>query len=543
MSGMVIILGKCCESELMLRRGAEAAPGRGSVQAVWQSDQAAFLYQGLDPEQDFCVSDHYVCIALGWPYSVDPVSMQSNRLSAGDLIRLFAVNEAFDIKHIFGQYTIALFCQRQFRLHVARDVFGSLPLHWAQTGWGSVHASDIRQVAAVLAAPLTLSLAALSGYQQQLALPPSCDLYVGMHQHLPGTCASFSVKTPNINAITLPPNRLLRGFSSLPPPADALDQLIAAVGNSIDVCQQRAKTAVSLSGGMDSTLIILSALQSAKSTGINAPVGVSCIFPGLGCDESAKISQLVGAMQIRNETISCYEPGFHHWHERLFSATDYVPFPAGQIGLQVARLAQHIGCAQLLDGNGGDELFDWNVLDLAQMATRTQEYGKLLRALVKTGSGPRVLALRHLLKRIFLGRWAQGPGDPLAVCQKVLSPSLNRAFYLAAEQIASSAGVALYSPLRDLRLLQLLLPWMPSAAFHAGNRRGLQSDAVYRLSGGSIRLKRNGKVNFDEFAMVPFDSADAEGLPPLGLGKLANFAGLMPKFLKHKVEVEGVLVK
>jgi hypothetical protein len=220
-----------------------------------------------------------------------------------------------------------------------------------------------------------------------------------------------------------------------------------------------------------------------------------------------------------------------------------VPFPAGQIGLQVAQLAQQIGCAQLIDGNGGDELFDWNVLDLAQTATRTQEYAQLMHALLKAGSGPRVLALRHVVKRILLGRWVQGPGDPLAVCQKMLSPSLNRAFYLAAEQIASSAGVALYSPLRDLRLLQLLLPWMPSAAFQAGNRRGLQSDAVYRLSGGSIRLKRNDKVNFDEFAMVPFDNADAEGLPALGLGKLANFAGLMPKFLKHKVEVEGVLVK
>ena len=543
MSGIVVILGERSQSELILLRGAEAAPGRGSVQAVWQSDQAAFLYQGLDAENEFCVSDHYVCIVLGWPYGVDPVSKQSRRLSAGDLIRLFAANEAFNLEGIFGQYTIALFCRRQSRLHVARDVFGSLPLHWAQTGWGSVHACDIRQLAAALAAPLTLSLAALSGYQQELALPASCDLYVGMHQHLPGTCASFSAQFPSINVTTLTPSRLLRGFSSLPTPADALDQLIAAVGTSIEMCQQRAKTAISLSGGMDSTLIILSAMQSAKCTGINAPVGVSCIFPGLSCDESAKISQLVGAMQIRNETISCREPGFQHWQERLFSATDYVPFPAGQIGLQVAQLAQQLGYAQLIDGNGGDELFDWNVLDLAQMATRTKEYGKLLRALLTAGSGPRVLALRHLVKRILLGRWAQGARDPLAVCQKALSPSLNRAFYLAAEQIASSASVALYSPLRDLRLLQLLLPWMPGAAFQAGNRRGLQSDAVYKISSGSIRLGRNDKVNFDEFALVPFNSADTEGLPALGLGKLVNFAGLMPKFLKHKVEVEGVLVK
>jgi len=84
---------------------------------------------------------------------------------------------------------------------------------------------------------------------------------------------------------------------------------------------------------------------------------------------------------------------------------------------------------------------------------------------------------------------------------------------------------------------------LPSVAFQSGLRRGLQSDAVHTLSGGSIRLTRNEKVNYDEFAQVLFDAADSNRLPELGTGKLANFAGLMPKFFKHKVENEGVLYK
>lgn len=543
MSGMLVVMGVCAESALLARRGAEAAPGRGNVQAFWQNDQAALLYQGSDVEHEFCVTDRYVCIVLGWPYQFDNVLNQSKRLSARAFIQQFANYQAFEAEKIFGQYTIALFCRRQSQLYVARDLFGSLPLHWTQTAWGSVHACDIRQISAMLSAPLTLSIVALRAYQRDLLLPSGSDLYIGIHQHAPGTCASFNAQGAIDQAAALSPKMLLHGFSSQMSPPDALAQLLTALANSVEMCRARAKSAVSLSGGMDSTLIILSAMASAKSAGGHAPPGVSCVFPGLRCDESTKISHLTHAMQIENATITCLEPRFSHWQLRLFAATDYVPFPAGQIGLQVAQMAKHIGCEQLLDGNGGDELFDWNILDLAQMATHGRDYRQLFCAFSKPGSGPYVLALRHLIKRLFLARWGQPARDPLAVCLKMLSPSLNRAFYLAAEQVASSVGIELYNPLRDLRLLKLLVPWMPSAAFQSGNRRGLQSEAVFQLSGGSIRLSRDKKVNFDEFSQVHFNAADSAGLPDLGPGKLTNFAGLMPKFLKYKVEVEGVLFK
>ena len=543
MSGMLAIVGHCAESAMLLRRGAEAAPGRGEVQAFWQNDQAAMMYQGSNAEQEFCLTDHYVCIVSGWPYRLEASSKLSTRLSASDLIRQFAVNHAFDVETIFGQYTIALFCRRQARLHVVRDVFGSLPLHWAQTAWGSVHACDIRQVSAMLAAPLTLSLVALRAYQQELALPPSSDLYIGIHQHAPGTCASFGANAAIASSAILSPATVLRGFSSQAPPPDALDQLIDALANSIDICQGSAKTAISLSGGMDSTLIALSAVTTAKSKVGAAPVGISCVFPGLSCDESVKISKLVTEMQLAHETITCNSPAFAHWQHQLFNATDYVPFPAAHIGLQVAQRAKQVGCEQLLDGNGGDELFDWDARDLAQMATSSSDYFQLIRVLLKPRSGPKALALRHLIKRLLFGRLLTPAPAPLAVCLKMISPSLNRTFYLAAEQVASSAGIALFSPFRDLRILKLLLPWLPNAAFQSGNRRGLQSNAVYKLSGGNIRLKRNEKVNYDEFALVPFDAADSDTLPALGSGKLANFSGLMPKFLKHKIETEGVLYK
>lgn len=543
MSGMLAIVGLRADREMLLRRGAEAAPGRGAVQAFWQGDQAAMMYQGSNADQEFCVRDDYVCIVMGWPYQLDNSSKQSKRLSASDLIRQFAINDAFDLETIFGQYTIALFCRRHKRLYVVRDIFGSLPLHWTKTASGSVHACDIRQISAVVGKPLTLSLVALRAYQQELALPPSSDLYVGIHQHTPGSCASFSASDAIRYDATLSPAKILHGFSSQTPPRDALDQLIAALANSIDICQGGAKTAISLSGGMDSTLIALSAVTSAKSTPGNAPIGISCVFPGLSCDESTKILHLVDETQLVHESIRCVDPAFVNWQQRLFNATDYVPFPAAHIGLQVAQCAKQIGCVQLLDGNGGDELFDWDALDLAQMAIHGSDYFQLIQMLLKPGAGLRGLALRHLIKRALLGRLLTPARAPLDVCLKMINPSLNRAFYLAAEQVASSAGITLFSPFRDLRILKLLLPWLPSVAFRSGIRRGLQADAVYMLSGGKIRLKRSEKVNYDEFALVPFDPADSDVLPVLGPGKLPNFAGLMPKFLKHKVEIEGVLFK
>jgi asparagine synthetase B (glutamine-hydrolysing) len=559
MSGAIILLGAQFEAQRIAQAAANAA--RGPITAEWFGRDAALCYQGPHAQREFYASATQVCIAIGWPYVINATGL-AQRLDARTLAEQFGRTE-LDARAICGQYLIALYCIQSARLRVLRDIHGSFPLHWAALPAGSVHASDVRQIAAATGRPLALSVSALQTYQQQLALPAATDLYQGVHLYAPGAtfCASASRPQPATERAAPALSVLFQRFGEAAR-ADLVPELVAMVRRAMTLCVEPGATALSVSGGMDSALLLLCAnADTGRQQRLNLQTRglqtLACTFPGKRCDESSAIAALIacaGKMDDTNTrqhaTIEFHRPEFSAWQTQLFSATDYVPFPANQIGLQIARAAQRLHCSVLLDGNGGDELFDWSPLELAQTARTGRDYAELVRQLLsKQLSGQRrYMMLRHLLKRTLRGRLRQ-PLTPMAqLYPKVLSPSTGRAFYLAAEQIASTAGCALYSPMRDWALIERLAPWMPAGSFRSGRHRGLQSDAIYQLSSGSIRLRREKKVNFDEFATVVRSPSDVNSvdvscfLPDLGDGKLAAFADLMPRFLAHKVLAEGVLL-
>jgi asparagine synthetase B (glutamine-hydrolysing) len=539
MSAVLALIGERADALVMLRRGALAAPGRGAIQAEWHSAQGAVVYQGNAAEQEFCVRSECVCVALGWPYQM--ASGVAKRLFAADFAAQFARTGALDIHAVFGQFVLLLLCLKTARILVARDVLGGLPLHWCAIANSSLHATDLRQLAAATHQPLQLSLSALRHYHQRLSLPASMDLYQGMHLHAPGVVSIFQSATPKTLHAAPSLRDLLPRFSSEPVPENATQQLIEALTSSLNMAQQGNKAVFSLSGGMDSTLLLLCAWRQNQAD-TSALFSASCTFPGLRCDESPAINALRTLIDTQHQNISCRNPHFAHWQAQLFAATDYVPFPANQIGLQIAQTTAALGRSHVFDGNGGDELFDWNLLDLAQCVRLRQDWQQLFWALWQNGNGPRRAALRHTVKRLCLGHIGRTINAPLTVAPKLLSPSIERAFYLAAEQIASSVGVSLFSPMRDRRLLQFFSPWLVQGSFAKGQRRGLQANAIVNLSGGSIRPRRAQKVNFDEFARVPAEVGNTPHLLDLGVGKLPDFAGLMPKFLQHKIDVEGILL-
>jgi asparagine synthetase B (glutamine-hydrolysing) len=550
LSGVCALVGDNPNAKYILRAAAAAAPGRGQIRAEWYGEHGALSYQGSNAQRAFFSSDRFVCVVLGWPYEIDERSQVARQLDAAEIVAKFAVSRDLDARKIHGQYVATIFCIQSSSLFVVRDVHNSLPLHWSALVHGSVHASDIRQIAAAKSEPLTLSVAALTHYHQQLALPAKMNLYSGIHLHAPGTTSKFTANQVGIQGIRPAPEfgELFSKFCCVQTPQHAVDEVIGAVTQSLTFCLRNERAALSLSGGMDSALLLMCGnSQPLKS--------FACTFPEKKCDEAARIHAIVDAnFQISNpqrerqhQDIVFQNPDFSVWQNALFSATDYVPFSANQIGLQVANVAAQSGCTLLLDGNGGDEIFDWSMFELAQTACSFRDYIELIRMLISRQPGEKKRALRHLLKRMVYGQVAQPLTQRSELYGKMLNPSTGRAFYLASEQITNHAGVKLYSPMRDLALLQRLCPWMPAGSFRGGVRRGLQAEAIFQLSGDSIRLNRADKVNFDEFAQVPMSPRSANlaqhlSLPNLGAGKLENFAGLMPRFLEHKVQIEGVLL-
>ena len=551
MSGVVVVLGNVSESTEMLERAQAASAGRGAVGAQFLDQHCHVLYQGENAAKEFFCSPDWLCCALGWPYEMQ--SGEAKALSAELLAERFARQQVLNQASIFGQYLIVLYCCRTARLWVLRDALGSLPFHWSSASALTVHASDIRQIHAALNRQAVLCVDALKMYHQNLALPNDVPLYQGVQQHIPGqlsVCSRDSIPLVVAHAPSLA--ELVPGFATRVDVSTELPKAVVldAIATSLRMCVQDRAFALSLSGGMDSALIALSLAKADLGTRCTA---LACIFPGRQCDESEPIKKLLTHLNFNHELIPLLHPHFDYWQRELFEGSDYVPFPANQIILNAARCAARKGISVLIDGNGGDELFDWNVLELAQCARSGSDVVQVLRSALGKPERTSLLACKHLLGRFLRRGWPNPKNSVQSLAQKMVSASRNRAFYLAREQLCANEGVQVFSPLRDTRLLRLFAPYLPSISFHDGVRRGFQARCIASLSGERIRLQRVDKVSFNDLTLLcDADSAKTMSvpttyqaprastlaLPDLGPPKLQHYSQLLPRFFRHKVEIE-----
>lgn len=550
MSGLVVVLGDVGEATAMVERAQIASAGRGAVGTHYVDRHCHVLYQGENAAKEFFCSADWVCCALGWPYE-----MQSDiamALTAELVAARFAVQPVLNPSAIFGQYLIVLYCRRTSRLWVLRDALGGLPFHWASTPTQTVHASDIRQIHRALNRQAVLSVNALKKYHQELALPNDLPLYQGVHQHIPGqlsVCSRDATPTVLVQAPSLV--ELVPGFATRAGIGAELGHaVLEAIATSLKMCVQDRAFAMSLSGGMDSALLALSVTKADLGRGCTA---IACIFPGRACDESEAIKKLLTHIDFKHELIPLLQPHFDYWQQDLFSGSDYVPFPANQIALNVAQHAARKQISVLLDGNGGDELFDWSAIELAQCARSLSEVAQVLRSVASAPDRAGLLACKHLLGRLLRGAWPQPKASVQALAQKMVSASRNRAFYLAREQLCANQGVQVFSPLRDPRLLRLFARYLPSLSFQNGARRGFQAQCIAALSEQHIQLRRVDKVSFNDLTLLcdadsakkstsPITQLSARAstlaLPELGAPKLRHYSQLLPRFFRHKVEIE-----
>jgi hypothetical protein len=394
----------------------------------------------------------------------------------------------------------------------------------------SFHASDIRQLAAMRADALRPRALALRLQHQHMRLPWDEPLYRSIHLHAPG----FScIDNSNNKSQVLDIAKILPNFSTARTPP-SLSLIAELVQRNLKVIATQGKLAIALSGGMDSALLALCAARAGISTTL-----ISCVFPGLRCDESAAISELSSWLDQPVQRIEMgAQDRFERYQSELFDATDYLPFPAYHTGMRVAKLAHQLGTDIVLDGSGGDELFDWSLLDAVQTAQCWPHWQSLLAGVFRQGGPARRLALRHGVKRLLLGYWRRTINAPLSASGRLLNPGLIRAFYLAGEQINANHGVQLYSPLRDLGLIQALSPYLPWASARSGQRRGLQASLIAMLSDAKIHRRREQKINFDEIAAVPQPPRE-ELVIDLGKAAIENFAGLVPHFLHYQTHIKG----
>ncbi|QKK02948.1 MAG: hypothetical protein HND55_10015 [Pseudomonadota bacterium] len=470
---------------------------------------------------------------MGWLHAIDGESTAS--LSGARLLldQLESCGRV-DPLSIGGQFTAIAYHRKTSHLVCIRDLAGSYPLHAGvgDEGKSLYLASDIRQVSAGQRRPLSLNLAALRRMQDCFELPAPATPYHGILQSPPGQ--TFRIENP---AQWRPPDcrQLIPALAARvnqPPAALPSDEALiaythAAIEDSMRAAFDTPDCFVSLSGGMDSNLLMLQARRVQP-----AVRAVSCSFPGRTCDESDIVRKHPGD-QI--EIVPFATPQFDQWKDELFSRTDYVPFPASQVGLQAALRASQLGARYFFNGNGGDELFDWHVRHLA-LSSHALAHLRLIASLSRDQSlqDSAKLAARILISTVQRIISPEKPRAQLAA--KLFTNQHRYMFYLAAEQLHASAGMEARAPYRDFALARKLAPLMPLASFLGHRRRGLQAVLIERLSQGRIKLDRAMKKSYDEFASI-------QGLNPhplLGATRRDHFAGLLPAFIEFKTQREGL---
>ena len=533
MAGLVAILGPIALHRAKLPEMLHAADYRGKADIYTGADACIGIQQRTRRSGQVFASSLGVSGFLGWPYRIEAgkaIALSAEWLARNPLQNVACLDE------IYGQYILFQLDRASGELYLLRDQLGSYPMHVMVQGDSIYLASDICQLAVALVRAPGLNLQALRNLHQHMHLNwRGPALYSEVALVPPGVLQCFS--TPQRFTLNWP-NRaqFLATFDSA---ASNQNQAISASLDALRISCAQAfapNSALSLSGGMDSSLLALLAKDQ------HLPLQpYSAVFPGFKADESSAIDALVQALGVTTRKVELGKFQARESYEALCELSDYPVYPATFVATTLARLMATDGAEYLIDGNGGDELFDWPLLGLIARARGWRDFAHAASALVtsihrrKNFNATDYPVVRHLLKRLVLGR-INSPSQSAAItATRLLASSDESLFYLAGEQQIARLGLEVRSPFRDAYVIRQILPFMPSAAWHGGQRRALQSQLCAALSDGQLRLVREKKVNFDEFALMPGETTHAL----LGTARYQQFADLVPRFLAFK-QTQGI---
>jgi len=149
------------------------------------------------------------------------------------------------------------------------------------------------------------------------------------------------------------PTRLGGGPSKPTAAADALEEALRAAVHAR--LRSPKPVAISVSGGLDSSLIAALARDAAAEHGDEAPLLLTIRFPGLGCDESLFTARLSRHLHLALRAVEATGLEGPARYERP-AHIDLYPDPMPVLSAELAALAHREGHDAILTGSGSDEL-------------------------------------------------------------------------------------------------------------------------------------------------------------------------------------------
>jgi asparagine synthase (glutamine-hydrolysing) len=320
-------------------------------------------------------------------------------------------------QRIIGDFAFAIWDERNRQLFCARDPLGIRPFYYYMDGHRFIFGSELHQLFVDHAVRREPNDGMIGEYLACAITNQEETLYRGVLRLPPG---HFLIVRPGqlrrARHWDIDPSFSIRHQSD----SDYTEHFLEIFTEAVR-CRLRSHRPVGayLSGGLDSSSIV-GITQSLYREGAPANPGFetfSILFPGLPCDESSYIQEVLRMWGIKGNTICSEETGASCYAEHVRRYQDFPNYPNDAMFDPIRILAREKGFQVLLTGLGGDEWLTGSLYHYADLLRRFRILS-LIRQICFDSQVPEINQLRFRVLK--LGLWPLVPQGVRRVLRAVL---------------------------------------------------------------------------------------------------------------------------
>jgi asparagine synthase (glutamine-hydrolysing) len=316
------------------------------------------------------------------------------------------------VEHLEGNFAFIVWDARRRTLFAARDFEGRKPLFHAMIGDTLVVASSIAAIRAHQACPDDLNVTAIAEDAAFLTGSPTETCYRAISRLPAGWCLEFGLgeSAPRVQRFWAPPVFADGGNHDFAKGAEELRSVLAAaVTERLD---PERPTTLLMSGGFDSPALFAAgsqALHAEESSRSLRPVSIS--FPPGDPGREDELIQDVAAHWGSTTTWvdSTRVPAFGDFLSEAGRRDEPLAHPFQEINHAMMRASREMGARVVLDGHGGDYLFQVSTRYFADLF-RAGSWLELARDWRRDGGG----SLRTFFQEAVIPGLAPGTVSVLA---------------------------------------------------------------------------------------------------------------------------------
>lgn len=308
-------------------------------------------------------------------------------------------------QHILGDFAFAVWDGRKRKLFCARDVLGVKPFYYYADQRSFIFGSELRQLFEGADIPCEPNEGMIGEYLANAITSREETLYQGILRLPPAHCLRVQEgKLQTRRYWDADPARAIRYRSD----AEYAERFLEIFTEAVR-CRLRSRGSVGsdLSGGLDSSSVV-SLIMSLQREGKIANKNVeafSLVFPGLACDESGYIEDVVSKSGVKVNYLRSYEPGASCHEDYVRRHRDFPAYPGNYMWNAIRFLARDRNIRVMLTGAGGDDWLSGSEIGYAELLHRFKILELLHRARVDAqppGNGNTVATLLFELRSDYL---------------------------------------------------------------------------------------------------------------------------------------------